>query len=160
MYNACFKQRKKGEAANYSLFSPRKPVGRVLVLWERLGSKVAVRMGLQQSGPSRQRACVSRWEKEVTFKSKLARVETKTDPDLRDRLNLFQIALKMRLFGGVKDMLTHIWPVFPSWTENFCCGGGFLVGKGFVHLFVLISKGKLTKTTTTKNHAKTYRANG
>lgn len=76
------------EAANYSLFSRRKPLGRVLALWERLGSKVAVRMALWRVVPA-DKEHLSKQGKEVTFKSRLSRVETKTDPNLLDTLNLF-----------------------------------------------------------------------
>lgn len=64
------------EAANYSLFSRRKPLGRALALRERLGSEVAVRMALPLVPADKEH--LSRQGKEVTFKSKLSRVETKT----------------------------------------------------------------------------------
>lgn len=76
------------EAANYSLFSRRKPLGRVLALRERLGSRVAVRMALRRVVPA-DKEHLSKQGKEVTSKSRLSRVETKTDPNLLDILNLF-----------------------------------------------------------------------
>lgn len=87
------------EAANYSLFSRRKPLGRALALWERLGSEVAVRMALRGVVPA-DKEHLSRQGKEVTFKSKLSRVETKTDHNLLDMLNLLQVPFTIGLFGG------------------------------------------------------------
>lgn len=87
------------EAANYSLFSRRKPLGRALALRERLGSEVAVRMASRGVVPA-DKEHLARQGKEVTFESKLSRVETKTDPNLSDMLNLLQVAFIIGLFGG------------------------------------------------------------
>lgn len=76
------------EADNYSLFSRRKPLGRVLALWERPGSWEAVRMALWRVLPA-DKEHLSRQGKEVTFESKVSRIDTKTDPNLLDMLNLF-----------------------------------------------------------------------